>query len=41
MDDWVRLHNSGGDGGSSVLSTALCFVSEFSRFVFVLDDNFD
>ena len=24
MDDWVRLHNSGGDGSATVMSMSLC-----------------
>jgi hypothetical protein len=24
VDDWARLHNSGGDGGSSIIGTSLC-----------------
>ena len=26
MDEWVRLHNSGVDGGSSIIGTSLCRV---------------
>jgi len=26
VDDWVRLHNSGGDGSAAVMSMSLCRV---------------